>query len=132
MSHAPPRRRVVAAPAHKAPAELRSVRILITADEYPDASYLEQDEFEERLDAYERGDFSLVGVRAEAEVTIEGIAQTLKSSGLYGIESDSEQEYFDEVFDQEWSQLRSVLKTVGVPTEQLPLEVDLGWIERRI
>ena len=126
------RRRVVAAPARKAPAELRSVRIIVAPDEHPDASYLDQDDFEERREAYERSEFTLVGVRAEAEVIVCGVAQTLRSGGLYGIESDSEEEYFDEIFVQEWATLRDVLKTVGVPTSGLPLEVERKWIEWRM
>ena len=134
MSHDPPRarRRVVAAPTRKAPAELSSVRIVVVPDEHPDVSYLEQDELEERHAAYEQGEFLLVGVRAEAEVFIGGIAQTLKSGGLYGIESDSEEEYFDEIFAQEWATLRDVLKTVGVSTSQLPVEFDRAWVEWRM
>ena len=94
----------------------------------PDVSYLEQDEFEDRLAAYKKGKFNLVGVRVEAEVTIAETTQTLASPGLGGIESDSEQEYLDEIIAEEWKALRVVLKTVGVSTEELPLEVDRAWI----
>ena len=131
MSLLAQRRRVVAAPARRPPAELRQVRIVVESDPDPDASYLEQDEFENRLAAYKRGEFELQGVRAEAEVVIEGIPQTLTSGGLYGIESDSDDEYFDEIVAKEWETLRAVLKTVGVPTEQLPLDVKREWIEWR-
>ena len=128
----PQRRRVVAAPTRKPPAELRSVRVIFEADPEPDTSYLEQDEFEDRLEAYKRGEFSFIGARAEAEVIIEETTQTLRSGGLYGIESDSEDEYIDEIAAQEWAALRAVLKTVGVSTEQLPLAVNREWIEWRI
>ena len=57
--------------------------------------------------------------------------QTLRSGGLNGIESDSEQDELDEIIHEEWSRLRDVLKTVGVPTDQLPLEVDRSWVEWR-
>jgi hypothetical protein len=68
---------------------------------------------------------------AEAEVIIEGVEQMLTSGGMWGIEDDAEDEYLDEIIDGEWSALRTVLKTVGVPTEQLPLAVDRAWIEWR-
>ncbi len=133
MSSDPPaRRRAVAVPARRPPTEIQSVRVVIEQDPDADASYLEQDEFEERLTAYKRGKFQFVGVRAEADVLIDGIPQTLASSGLWGIESDSEDEYLEEIFVQEWTALRGVLKTVGVPTEKLPLEVDRAWIEWRM
>jgi hypothetical protein len=125
------RRRVVAAPARKAPAELQGVRVIFAEDPHPDASYLDQAEFADRRAAYRRGEFRFVGVHAEAEIRIEETTQTLMSSGLWGIESDSEEEYLDEIVDHEWSTLRNVLKTVGVPTDQLPLEVDRTWVEWR-
>lgn len=68
---------------------------------------------------------------AEAEVIIEGVEQTLTSGGMWGIEDDAEDEYLDQIIEQEWETLRVVLKTVGVPTDQLPLEVSREWIEWR-
>jgi len=114
------RRRGVAASARKPPAELQSIRVVVEHDPDPDVSFLEQDEFEDRLAAYKRGEFDFVGVRAEAEVVIEGVVQTLTSGGLWGIESDSGEEYIESVAVEEYEQLRKVLKTVGVPTAQLP------------
>ena len=136
MSDSPhaPRRRVVAAPARRPPAELQSIRVVVDHDPDPDTSYLEQDELEDRLAAYKRGEFDFVGVRAEADVLIEGTVQTLTSGGLWGVESDSGEEYLVGVAVEEYEQLRKVLKTVGVPTAQLPAadaETVRGWIEWR-
>ena len=116
----PPRRRVVAAPARKPPAELRSIRVVVEHDPDPDISFLEGDEFKDRLDAYNRGEFDFVGVRAEAEVVVESIVQTLTSGGLWGVESDSGEEYLVGIAVEEYVQLRKVLKTIGVPTSELP------------
>jgi hypothetical protein len=130
----PPRRRVVAAPARRPPAELRSIRVVVEHDPDPDISFLEQDEFDERLAAYKRGEFDFVGVRAEAEVIVEGIVQTLTSGGLWGVESDSGEEYITEIAVEEYEQLRKVLKTIGVPTAQLPnadAEQVRAWIDWR-
>jgi hypothetical protein len=107
------------------------VRVIVEPDPKPDASYLEQEEFADRLLAYKRKRFSFLRVRAEAEVVIEEIGQTLTSGGMPGVESDSEDEYIDEIVAREWETLRAVLKTVGVPTEKLPLEVERAWIEWR-
>lgn len=132
MSDSPrARRRIVEAPT-RTRVELRAIRVLVETDPDPDTSYLEQDEFEERLAAYERDEFGLVGVRAEAEVVIEETVQTLRSHGLYGIESDLEEDELVDYAAQEWAQLRTVLKTVGVPTDKLPLDVQREWIEWRI
>jgi len=131
MNDPPQRRRVVAAAARKPPVELRSVRVVIEEDADPDVSYLEQDEFEDRLEAYRRDEFHFVGVRVEAEVFIADTVQLLTSPGLAGIESDTDEEGLDQIIDEEWKALRDVLKTVGVPTEKLPLEVERAWIEWR-
>lgn len=117
----------------RSPAELRLIRVVFEQD--PDASekYLEGLEgLEERLAEYKRGEFDFVCVRAVAEVRIEGIDQVLTSGGMYAIESDSEPEHLEELVAAEWAGLRNVLKTVGVPTAQLPNEVDRKWIEWRM
>lgn len=125
------RRRVVAAQARRPAVALQAVRVVFEPDLDPDSSYLDQDEFEDRRKAHKRGEFSFVSARAEADVVIEGVVQTLTSGGLNGIESDSEDEYLTEIAAEEWNSLRNVLKTVGVPTAELPLEVDPTWVEWR-
>lgn len=126
------RKRVVDGARKRQAPQLHSVKVLVLHDEDPDLSYLDQDDFEDRRDAFERGDFSFVGVRAEAEVAIGGIMQTLTSGGLWGTESDSGDEYFLEIADQEWHELRKILTDVGVPTSQLPAKVDPKWIKWRV
>ena len=130
----PLRRRVVEAPPRRERAELHKIRVIFEPDPEPDTSYLEQDEFEERLAGYKSGEFNLLGCRAEAEVVLapETTVQVLRSGGLYGIESDSEQDELDEIVHREWSRLRDVLKTVGVPTAQLPQQIDRAWVEWRM
>lgn len=125
------RRRVVAATARRPSVRLQSICIVIEPDPDPETSYLDQEEFEDRRAEYKRGDFNFVSAHAEAEVVIEGVIQTLTSGGLNGIESDSEQEYLDEIIAEEWKSLRDILKTVGVSTGELPLEVDPKWVEWR-
>jgi hypothetical protein len=105
--------------------------VIFEQDPEPDTSYLDQDEFEDRRAEYERGKFNFVYAHAQAEVVIEGVTQVLESGGLAGIESDSEQEYLDEIAAEEWKTLRGILKTVGVPTSELPVEVDPMWVEWR-
>lgn len=127
------RKRVVEAAARKRSApQVHAIQVLVLPDEDPDTSYLDQDEFDDRREAYQRGDFYFVGVRAEAEVAIGGTMQTLKSSGLWGTESDSGDEHFLEIADEEWHELRKILTDVGVPTSQLPAKVDPKWIKWRV
>jgi hypothetical protein len=125
LNNTTPRRRVVEATSRGPRVELHAVHVVIENDPDPDLSDLDQDS----LDAYERGELTFMGVRAEADVSIGGIAQTLFSTGVPGVASDAEDVYLDEVIAQEWAALRGVLKAVGVSTEQLPLEVQHEWIE---
>ena len=125
MSLPPQRRRIVAAPARRT--QLQSVRVVIEEDAEPDASYLEQDDFEDRLASYERGEFHFVYLRIEAEVLIAETVQLLTSPGLGGIESDTDEDGMEQIVADEWEMLRTVLKTVGVSTEQLPLKPKSEW-----
>lgn len=107
------------------------MRVVVEEDPDPDVSYLEQDGFDERLAAYRNGEFSIVGVRAEADVFIEETEQTLTSSGLWGVESDLDEGELIESAQAEWEALRNVLKAVGVSTSELPLDAQREWIEWR-
>lgn len=128
---ASPRRRIVDAPTRRLPPQVQAVRVVVEPDTDPDASYLDARELSERRGSYERGEFELLRVHAEAEVLIEGTVQTLTSPGLSGIESDLDDKDVDQVMGEEWGALRGVLKAVGVPTSQLPLAVERSWINRR-
>jgi hypothetical protein len=122
------RRRVVEGPSRRPSVELRSLRVVVEPDLDPDLSRFNAGELAE----YRRDKaHALVGVRAEADVLIEGVEQTLSSTGLWGVEADAEDEYVDKILAREWGTLRGVLKAVGVPTDQLPLEADCKWIEWR-
>ena len=114
--------------------QLHSIKVLVLPDEDPDPSYLDQDEFEDRKEAFQRGDFHFIGIRAEAVVAVEGILQTLTSGGLWGVESDSGDDYIEGVAVEEYEALRDVLKSIGVSTAQLPVadrETVRSWIEWR-
>jgi hypothetical protein len=108
------------------PAKLNSVRIIISGDECPDASYLEQEGlgFEDRLAAYRNGDFSFVGVQVEAEIYIphgsDWIIQTIKTPGLWGIEDDSGEDYFREVAADESVTLSDMLQELCVTRGEFP------------
>lgn len=80
-----------------------TVSIEVAPDSDPDASYLYQPEFEERFREYEAGHFSFVGVRVCVRVhnTETGVTSTTKTAGLWGIESDSGDDYFREVATDE-------------------------------
>ena len=93
-----------------------TIKCKIVPDESPDASYLEQADFEGRLTEYQRGNFDFVGVQAVAEIAVpygkDWIMTCIKSPGLWGIESDSGQAYFDEVYAEERATLFDMLASL--------------------
>ncbi len=88
-------------------------------DQYPDTSYLEQEGFEERLQQHRDGHFGFIGIRASCTLRIAtgdpqvGILHSFKSPGLWGIESDSEPAYLQQVFENEKSILLTMLDAIG-------------------
>jgi|HubBroStandDraft_5_1064220.scaffolds.fasta_scaffold65854_2 hypothetical protein len=122
------RKRVVEVPTRRRSVlEVRAIRVRVLHDEDPDPSYFDsgdsesKDQDEERRKEYENGDFSFVGVRAEAEVVVENVIQTITSGGLWGIESDSGEGYIEDVALEEYDNLREILKAIGVSTSQVPV-----------
>jgi hypothetical protein len=98
-------------------AKIERTWIEVVPDDGYDASYLYEKEpdFSDRREQYERGDFAFVGVRACAEIrfqTIENshaVIETLRSPGIWSIESDSDEDYFREVGAEELSQIADML-----------------------
>jgi hypothetical protein len=98
-------------------------------DEYPDLSWLDQfkdstdpeeqlyyKRDQERLAAY-GDDWHMVGIRAVAKVKVptqgSWIMTRISSPGLWGIESDSAESYFNEVFQEERQVLINMLDELG-------------------
>ena len=81
----------------------------------------------ERMESYNAGDWSYIGIRAEAEVCIErdiesnihreinslGPIQRITSGGLWGIESDSDREHLAGIGNEELDELKTQLKALG-------------------
>jgi hypothetical protein len=90
-------------------------------DDCPDASYLEQEGFEDRLAEYQRGEFGFIGIRAAVELPIPfgkgHILQKIESPGLWGIESDSGDDYLASVFQEESDILADMLAELGVKVQ---------------
>ena len=69
----------------------------------------------ERMEAYNRGNWCMVGVIAKADVVLPGsnIVQKVTSGGLWGIVSDSGAEYLAEVRKEQLSELSGELTRLG-------------------
>lgn len=102
-----------------ASAKVQRIWIEVVPDLSPDASYLEQEGWEDRLEQYRSGQFFHVGVRVCAEILIpvnnQLIGQVVKSPGLWGIEDDSSEGYLRDVASDELSTLREMLDALHVP-----------------
>lgn len=79
--------------------------------------YGEQDY--DRMESLNRGEWCYLGIRAEAEVIVNGTVQRITSGGLWGIESDSDKEYFAEVATEQLAELRGILAEMGFSERQL-------------
>lgn len=98
--------------------KLHALKVVEIVDDCPDTSYLEQDEFKDRLEEYRNDGFYFVGIQAKAEILIpvgsHQIFQTIGSGGLWGIESDSDDEYKKEVAAEEIDTLKGILEQLNV------------------
>jgi hypothetical protein len=113
--------------------------------EYADQDY-------ERMKAYNRGDWYMLGVWAEVEISIPYYGrkltrferlrrkdnrpithwrmETVRSGGLWGIESDSDDDYIDEVYADETHDLIYVLESMGIEVVNDESDSDRGLISR--
>lgn len=75
----------------------------------------------ERMEDYNDGQWSMVGIKASAivKLTDSDLTQSISSGGLWGIESDSDKLYFWEVGQEELAQLRTELEAVGFSEEDI-------------
>jgi len=77
-----------------------------------DLYYIEKDY--QRCEAFNRGDWCMIGVIAKARVVSEnGVIQTFRSGGLWGVESDSGKSYFAEIEQEELADLCNELLSFG-------------------
>lgn len=73
-----------------------------------------------RMEAGMNGGWHLMGVRAEAEAVLTGsIVQKLTSGGLWGVESDTGDEYIKGVEAEELEALKGELLAVGFTDEEI-------------
>lgn len=74
---------------------------------------------QDRMDAWEHGDWTYIGILARARVFIvrngTGRHLTLNSAGSWGMASDSDKEYLDEVYQAEVQELKGVIAAMRNP-----------------
>lgn len=80
--------------------------------------YVRQDY--ERMERLNAGDWYYLGIRAEAEIQLTGdLVQTISSGGLWGIESDSDASYIEDLEREQLSNLKSELRAIGFSTRAI-------------
>ncbi len=71
----------------------------------------------ERIGAWERGEWCLIGIQAEAEIIIvrdgTAIGHTLRSGGLWSVESDSDADYLASIYAEECEALLADIAMLG-------------------
>src|ERR1700730_9929683 len=94
---------------------IQLVRV-VEPDEYLDASWLEG----MRLAAYRNGEFELVHIAAEARCFIVsngvGVYVNMRSGGIGGVESDSGEDYLNELYDEQVAELKKMIAAFANPT----------------
>jgi|HubBroStandDraft_1064217.scaffolds.fasta_scaffold53842_3 hypothetical protein len=95
---------------------------------FQDPDYREQDQ--ERLDAWKNGDWRMVGVYAEVEVVVAGTTQTIRTPGVWAVESDSDRSHFKDLGEQEHGELVAILAEMGIPKNRVPKASEGRWVER--
>lgn len=74
----------------------------------------------QRMEAYHRGSWCCIGIRAEAVIqTSDGVCNSISSGGLWGIESDSDDRYLEEIAREELAALRGTLAELGFSADEI-------------
>ena len=72
-----------------------------------------------RMESMNRGDWCMLFCQARAQISINGVMQRVTSGGLGGVESDSGDDYFDEIKGEQLEELREILKSMGFRAKQI-------------
>ena len=81
-----------------------------------------------RLQLYRDGSWHMIGLFMRADVDVNGETITVRSGGLWGIESDSGRQYLMEVAVEEYDQLERELAGMGV--KKIPALRYATWVDR--
>lgn len=85
----------------------------------------------ERMEAYSNGQWNMVGIIAKAEIRNPEsmVTQVIRSGGLWGIESDSDASYLEEVGNEQLAELRAELTALGIGSRAI--DVAFQNVEKR-
>lgn len=89
----------------------------INSKDSEERKYALQDK--KRLEAYYNDEWYFIGIQAKAEIRINGISQVITSGGLWGIESDSGDDYFNKIYQDEKEDLKNSLLELGFSEKEI-------------
>jgi hypothetical protein len=102
----------------------QAVRFEFEREDLPDEhggalDWMDEEEDAERLNAYRRGEWSLIGVRAKVTAFVpigQGSFSSfeLTSPGVWSIESDSSEDFLNETYEEERDGLLAALRLMGL------------------
>lgn len=93
-----------------------------------DPEYEEEDR--ERIAAWERDEWRYIGIFLECDLIVSGTVQKIRTPGLWGIEDDSGEDYFNEVAEEQYDELVGILEELGVSERQVPPLANAKSVER--
>ena len=76
------------------------------------------------MESLNAGHWSYNGIRAEAEIVINGLCQTITSGGLWGVESDSDKDYISQIEREELGQLSEQLAALGFKKQPIRAAIE--------
>ena len=79
----------------------------------------------QRMISYNLLEWYMLGIGAKAQVEIAGVIQTITSSGLWGIESDSDDSYLESIEKEQLEELSEILETMGFVQEEIESAVSV-------
>lgn len=68
-----------------------------------------------------------IGIRAEARIIVLGTSMPVGTAGLWGIESDSDEDYKNQIAAEELCELSLILKELGFTDEEIEA-VEVDWM----
>ena len=83
-----------------------------------------------RMESYLQGDWRTIGIRASVDIPIADTTQTLRSNGVWGIESDRSRSYLQEVAREELSTLQKILATLNLTLTDSEIETAIKEVKK--
>lgn len=98
-------------------ASRKNFRRVVEIDEGPELSWRNAAD-RDRLAAFQEGAWHLIGIQAKADIIVRRdgrpVAKSVTSPGMWGIDSDSDESYLDDVFAAECDRLADMIEALGV------------------